>query len=396
MLPVQKHRLTMASDEILPDIVRAKRTAEERIPSTADENEIGGFTLQTVGGVYDSAFELYKRHFGTLALIVACVFIPTQVLLHAAGNLWLRPLLVQMNSDNPDPLAVMQVGLLGFLIGGPQYGVPGYLSLLTSCMASGPVAVAVANILVGRPLNIATAYKRAVPVFWRLFWTFNVMFVIYVLVFVLVLIALVLLLGVTSAFSRQLIAVGGPELGAAFVLLMIIVPYLASSALGTGLFAFAPPLIALEQLTVLGAIERNSRMLSRRQFWRVCLAITLLPIVIFGLQYLILQSASSVVQALKWPTWAEFVVNTGLSSLINFFFQPYWMIFVTLLYFDCRVRSEGLDVRYMIDNLPELDPYLDPNVALVPHASGASAPNRPSGPPTVSMPVSPQPGTEAT
>ena len=30
-------------------------------------------------------------------------------------------------------------------------------------MASGPVAVAVANILLGRPLNIAAAYRRALP-----------------------------------------------------------------------------------------------------------------------------------------------------------------------------------------------------------------------------------------
>jgi hypothetical protein len=387
----------MTSDEILPEIVRVGRAAEERIPSMADENEVGGFALQTVGGVFDSAFELYKRHFGTLALIVACVFIPTQVVLHAAGNLWVRPLLAQINGENSDPLVVLQVGLLGFLIGGPQYGIPGYLSLLTSFMASGAVAVAVANILVGRPLNVATAYKRAVPVFWRLFWTWNVMFVIYVLVFVLVLIALVLLLGIMSAFGKPLIAVGGPELGTAFVIFMILVPYLASTALGTALFAFAPPLIALEHLTVLGAIERNSRLLSRRQFWRVCLAVTLLPIVIFGLQFLILQSASSVVEALKWPTWAEFVVNTGLSSLINFFFQPYWMIFVTLLYFDCRVRSEGLDVRYMADNLPELDSFLDPNavVATAQHASGAPAPHTVPGPQAVPAPPLPQPGREA-
>ena len=352
----------MASDTIRESL--GARAEDERVPGHVDETNAEGFTLQTAGGVFDAAFDLYKRHFSTLALIVACVFIPTQVFLHAASNMWLRPLAVQINGANPDPFVVLQVSMLAFFIGVPQVGFPGYFSLLTSFMASGPVAVAVANILVGRPLSVGTAYRRAVPVFWRLFWMWNLLFVLFLLVFVVVFIGLflglmVIILSLTAA-GLNANAIGAQELGVGFLILMIIIPYLTSCALGAVLFAFAPPLIGLENLTVIGAVERNGSLVSRKLFWRVCLAVTLLPIVTFGLQMLILGSASSVIEAVKWPAWAEFVANTGLSSLISFFFQPYWMIFLTLLYFDCRVRREGLDVRYLADNLPELDTFLAP------------------------------------
>jgi len=362
------------------------QTQREAVPSAMparvrvviDEAEPGplGFRLQTLGGVFDAAFELYKQNFTTIAFIVACVFIPTQVLLHAAGNLWMKPLMAHTNPDNPDFLSGFAIGCLGLLIGAPQYGVPGYLSLLTSFMASGPVAVAIANVLIGRPLSVAAAYQRAVPIFWRLIWTWTLFFLTYVLVLVLTLVVLVIVAGIAASTPglQGLFAAGGAEVGIAIVIIMAIVPYVISCLVGTALFAFAPPLIALENLTVMGAVERNSRLVSKGVFWRTCLTISLLPILVFGLQYLMLLSASSVVEAFKWPSWAYFVVNTGLSSIVSFFFQPYWMVLITLMYFDCRVRREGLDVRFMTDNLASLDEYLDPSPPAADAAEQNAAP----------------------
>ena len=284
--------------------------------------------------------------------------------------------------------------MLGALIGDPKTGVPGYLSLLSSFMASGPIAVAVANILVGRPLTVATAYRRAVPVFWRLFWTCNLLFILFFLVALAAIVGLAIVLGlVIMAVTGSGVnpnAIGVQQISFGFLILMIVVPYLAGCALATALFAFAPPLIALENLTVVEAVERNCRLVSRKQFWRIYLGITLLPIVIFGLLFLILMSASSVVQALKWPAWSEFVINTGLSSVISFFFQPYWMIFITLLYFDCRVRKEGIDVRYMADNLSELDPLLaTPDVGAHSAPAAHELARAPAGPTGFTLPPLP-------
>jgi hypothetical protein len=376
--------VTMTSDT-LPAAAgpssQVHQLAETEVP------EAPGFTLQTIGGIFDEAFDLYKRRFGTLALIVACVFIPTQVLLHAAGNLWLRPLSAATDMANPDPLVLVETAILGLLIGAPQSGVPGYISLLTSFMASGPIAVAVASILAGKPISVGSAYRRAVPVFWRLFWMWNLLCLLIFLTFAVVFIGLcvlfVMLVALLTMNGINANAIGGPEVGAAILFLSIAIPYLSSCALASVLFGFAPPLIGLENLTVMGAVERNTRLVPRSLYWRVYLSLTLLPIVTCGLQIAILASASSVVAALKWPAWSDFVVNTSLASLISFFFQPYWMIFVTLLYFDCRVRREGIDVRYMADNLPELDPYLDPANPLAPgsQSDGLAAAPRSSAAP---------------
>ena len=382
--------MTIATESVQNAPARV-RSEENSATAEVTDVEMPGFTVQTVSGIFDSAFDLYKRHFATLALIVACVFIPTQVILHAAGNLWLKPLMAHINSANPDPLAAVQVGALAFVTGAPQFGLPGYLSLLTSFMASGPVAVAVAYILVGRPLTVASAYRRAVPIFWRLFAIWNLLFVLFVLTFVIVVIGLslgltLIILGLT-ALSISPNAFGSPEMGVTFTILMIVLPYIASCILATMLFALTPPLIGLENLSVMSAVERNSRLVGKKHFWRVCLTVTMLPIVTFSLQVLILASASSVVQVLQWPAWAEFVIGIGLSSLISFFFQPYWMIFITLLYFDLRVRKEGLDVRYLADNLTGLDLYLGPHGADEPAAQSAPGATPPPLPP--SLPNSP-------
>ena len=175
----REHVVTMATDTLLEST--GALPSKTGLHDATEETETIGFTEQSVGGIFDSAFDLYKRNFGTLALIVACVFVPTQVLLHAAGNLWLRPLMAQFNRANPEFFSTLQIFLLGTLIGAPQAGLPGYISLLTSFMAGGPVAVAVANILVGRPLTVGGAYRRAVPVFWRLFWTWNLLFLVFFL-----------------------------------------------------------------------------------------------------------------------------------------------------------------------------------------------------------------------
>ena len=255
-------------------------------------------------------------------MIVAFVFIPTQVVLHAAANLWLKPLIAQVNSADADPMLGFQIGMIGIIIGAPQYGVPGFISLITSFMVSGPVAVAVANILVGRPLSVAAAYRRGVPVFWRLF-------AIWILLFLIFFLTSFTMLFMLSFFLAAVGGTGIPELIMGSVIVMIIGAYLTSCAVSTALFAFAPPLVALENLSVLAAVDRNVRLVHRKHFWRTCLTVTMMPIVTFGLQILILFSSTSLVGALKWPAWAEFVMGTGLSSLISFFFQPYWMIFLS-------------------------------------------------------------------
>jgi hypothetical protein len=49
-----------------------------------------------MSAVFDEAFDLYKQHFFLLALIVATLYIPTQIILHGLETQWLRPLLTRL------------------------------------------------------------------------------------------------------------------------------------------------------------------------------------------------------------------------------------------------------------------------------------------------------------
>ncbi|HLJ56441.1 MAG TPA: hypothetical protein VKT77_15490 [Chthonomonadaceae bacterium] len=371
--------------ETFPETRAAPRRAEsiDAITGVAVEDSAPGLETYSFSGAFDAAFDLYKRHFGVLALIVAYVFIPTQVILYAAGNVWFKPLAAHYNVNSPDGGLMFQLFWIGSLLGSPGNGVPGYLSLMTSFMVSGPVSIAVGNILIGRPTRVSGAYRRATPVLRRLFLVWMLLGLVMVVTVFMTAGVLAFAIGLIAAFGAM--AVSTPEISTALAIGMVIVTYFVCSLVCAFFFAFSPPLIALENLTVLGSVERNFRLMRGRNFWRIVLSIALLPIVTFGLQVLTLISASAMVATLHWPPWTEFVINTGLSSLIAFFFQPYWMIFLTLLYFDARVRQEGLDLRYMADNLPELDPLLAPPPPA--HGAAAEAAGMPPPFPTAAPPV---------
>src|SRR5579871_5031489 len=123
-----------------------------RPASVVEEKSLPLLLPQSLGKLFDAAFDLYKSHFAVLALIVALVFIPTQIALHAASNLWVTPLSHQIRSDSQDQDFALQLGvaLLRMLIGSPENGVPGILTLLISFLISGPVSLAVADIVLGR------------------------------------------------------------------------------------------------------------------------------------------------------------------------------------------------------------------------------------------------------
>ena len=93
---------------------------------------LSSLTPRSLSGVFDESFELYKRNFGVLALIVALVYIPTQILVYAVSNLVLRPTAAQSASSDADFTSAFMTVILSFMIGSPQEGLPGYLPLLLS------------------------------------------------------------------------------------------------------------------------------------------------------------------------------------------------------------------------------------------------------------------------
>jgi hypothetical protein len=332
---------------------------------------------RTLGGIFDEAFDLYKRHFLTIALLVAIVFIPLQIGLHAASDIWLKPLQKhlqgQTNFDNNIGEA-FTFGTATLFVGDPQQGIPGLLQILVLILISGPVTLAVSEIYAGRQITTRQAYRRAAPMMGRLLGAW-------------LLVALILLSAgffsvsiVSIVFALTFANLAGvlPEITVVgIVVAMIVIPYLICCAIMAYSFLFTTPLMVIEGLPFSFATTRNARLAGRGRFLRVWGATVFLPLVVVGLRSLILFSVAMALAAVRLPPFVAFLTHTALASLIYFFFEPYWMIVITLLYYDCRYRREGYDVNLMTDSALPLPAH-------VPVAPPGSPPITPAAPPLAS------------
>lgn len=311
---------------------------------------------QSLGRLFDEAFDLYKTHFAVLALIVALIFIPTHIGLHAVENLWLTPLSNQIRADGGDDniFPVMGTALLGMLTGSPGNGVPGLLSLLISFMVSGPVALAVSDIIQGRTVTVRSAYRKSGQIMWRLLWGWMLIALGFICVTAVCMIVLVMLLGFLMMMLQSIGLMqtgGGEEIAVFFMILVVICPYVCGCLMTAYFFAFMAPLVALEGLSVKNVLSRNSQLIGKKIFWRTSAAITFLPLVTLGLQFLTMWGFTSLMEMMKPPPWLNFLSSATIACILSCFFQPYWMIFLTMLYFDARMRREGLDIRMLADRV---------------------------------------------
>jgi hypothetical protein len=321
------------------------------------ENRAVSQLPQTLGGVFDEAFDLYKRHFSTLAMIVAIALIPTQILLHTIVAIWLRPLAHSLSGPNPDVdlLLLMRFGY--FLTGDPREGYPGLISLVLPILISGPMSVAVSDIYLRKTPSAWDAYRRARPFLPRLLGGYILIGLAFIAVTAVSFLVLSMVMGVLATVVSWL---GAEEIGIVFVILMILGPYLLGCALVARDFAFTTPILVLEGAPLSFLSSRNKQLVGPTRFRRTWGALVFLPIVTFGLQFLILQAIVMTLHSFAVPALLQFIVETALGTATAFFFQPFWMIFITLLYYDYRVRREGFDLRVLSLGMPILEPIDEP------------------------------------
>jgi membrane-anchored glycerophosphoryl diester phosphodiesterase (GDPDase) len=141
---------------------------------------------------------------------------------------------------------------------------------------------------------------------------------------------------VRQALSRApqvLIAALLRFLAMAVAFLVLFLPVLYVVAL---LFAVTP-IIILEQGSVWGAMRRSAA-LSRGRKWHILNTLGLVAII-----YYMLVIGFSVVGTIA----GNFVVATIVSAVVTVVVYPVVAIAETLLYYDARIQSEGLDIELM-------------------------------------------------
>jgi hypothetical protein len=299
----------------------------------------------SIGDILDRAVWLYRKNFITLIGIVALVNVPLlllQILVTTllsplsalpGGNSFINPSFI---SPTPDLRAtiIYEVAILALAI----------ISALATVFEVAALTVIVSERYLGRTVTIWQAYRRAFERWLSLLIAAFVIGVVNVILILLWLGPLVVLgiLGPTLGGSTTVASLAA--LGSLCACIGFI-PAVAVFAFLNVKWAFTSQTIMLENQNSTGAMRRSWNLV-RGSFWRlfICFsAVVLFLYTVFYFPALPFQFLTFVI--LPFSPLAYSVVNILLSSLIQALLLPLGIATLTLLYYDLRIRREGLDLE---------------------------------------------------
>ena len=264
-----------------------------------------------IGEILDAGIKLFMRHWRTLVLCVACLILPVQIL----------SVLITA-SIAPEQLDIT-TSESGVEEGEEAAFIVGQLIVLVLTVVSVLLATAACF------KAVADAYLGTEPD-WRRSLRFGAR-------------RLAALVG--------LAIVGGLLLLIAFILLVIPAIWLGVA------ISVAVPALLLERIGPLAAVRRSMRLV-RGRWWSTAgaLVVGYLMITILGLiaQYTVMLVPALLTDGNNLAIALGAVVGGTLGAAIT---TPYSAAIVTLLYFDLRVRKEGLDLQLIAEGTgAERDP----------------------------------------
>lgn len=298
------------------------------------------------GDLIDRAVRLYRRHFLTLIRIAA-----PPILISAAGGVMMSVSWREVNVTGSESFLALYVLLL---IAGIFLWFGGMI--LNVVVMGGATRNLVTHLLWDEPVTARTTYANARMRFWGLLVstfivgiiisiTFFIVFYVWLMIFSIVAIGIVVLglpswlsalLGVISAFVITL--------GALWLFFLI-----------AGRFAYVPQVMLVEGKGVFEAIGRsatlasgNVKRLMAMVFFSIfatysALMILIVPLGWYG--YLNGIDPSPFSSATQ-PAWYAISYQV-LGQLSSILLSPVWMLGLSLLYVDERVRHEGYDIELM-------------------------------------------------
>ena len=279
-----------------------------------------------LGQILDQAIRLYRRNFLKFIGIFAVVQVPVTLLtiiVSAQTSQNLMQYFLQASEQStfdeafwPRYIGGVSLALLLSLVG----------FVLIQVFGAGALTQAITDNLLGKPVNILNAYDRIGSVWLRLLVT--------ALVFGLVYVGAVLWTIIVPCVGW----LTGPSLLA--FLTMVIGPLLT-------------PIVILEGKTS-GQAIRRAWDLARRRFWPlVGFALVLAifaqfmvtgPVVLA--RSLILAMLGPAVDLENLPVWQS-IIESIVALFTNLLYSPLQLSAVTLMYYDLRVRNEGLDLALL-------------------------------------------------
>ncbi len=270
----------------------------ERVDASAGDARTGPLPLHpmSLGDLLDGSFRLYRANFRELAIALGLLALPAMVL----AVLTAKPGLLVSVWYEPDSLATLQDPLAS----------RGWLALLfttiTGPLASGACAVVAIHSFLGQPVTwreaLGTAFRR---------WP-------------------ALLVAQVIVHAAEAVAVVGLCVG----------PILAMA-----LFVPVTPIVIGEKAGPIRAVSRSLKLV-RGRYWPILGAALLSGLAIATATNLLTLAPSAIAAAVPigWLAGVGQAVATLATALIQ---RPLTVMFATLVYFDTRIRFEGLDLQLL-------------------------------------------------
>ncbi|HEY0080830.1 MAG TPA: hypothetical protein VGB73_19665 [Pyrinomonadaceae bacterium] len=341
------------------------------------------------GDLIDRTVRLYRQHF--LALIRASA--PPVIVSAAGAVLWVIGVRAISVTESGGLLALYvlsaAVGLLLIAVGHMMHLV----------IMGGATYTLVRHLLWNEPVTTKAIFRIVRARFWKLLWSALVvalwlLVATGVAVFAWYLVLLVVIIGIVASIGlapQSLLAWVAAAIGILFVLASM-AGALWLFFLMAGRAAYVPQVLLVEGTGVFAAIGRSAQ-LARGNIRRLmamflfttfatysALMLLLIPLGWYGYLNGIDPFGLS---ATEWPMWYA-IGRQVLTQSSTILLTPVWMLGLSLLYVDERVRHEGYDIELMaariFGEMPELPAgYLSPlapAIAAAPQTS-TDAPTRP-------------------
>jgi hypothetical protein len=334
------------------------------------------------GDLIDRAVRLYRRHLSTLIRIAA-----PPVIVSAIGSVLFG---IAFRAIFVTPSGSMLLGYFLLLFFGGTVVVSGYIFSLI--VMGGAARNLVAHLLWNEPVSMRATYDAVRSRFWgllgatliMLLWVWISLMVAgfgWYMVVIIVAVGAVVFAQIAPVWVSVVVGAIGGIAGTvvAFWLFFFFV----------GRVAYVPQVMLVEGKGVFASLGRSfslargnvRRLMAMSTFvffaFYSALMILLIPLGWYGY---INGVDPSPWNAAEWPAW--YAIGNGiLEPLIRILLAPIWILGLSLMYVDERVRHEGYDIELMASR--QLGPMPDLNV-ISPYAPAISVDPRTLPPPPLS------------
>jgi hypothetical protein len=309
------------------------------------------------GDLIDRAVRLYRRHFMTLLRIAAPPVLVSAIGWVLMGIGW-RELFLTANDAS---LAIyVLIETIGFFL-----GISGIL--LTGIVLGGATRNLVAHLLWNEPVSVRTTYRnvraRFMPLLGATILVGLLFFCFGGLAFVVL--YMVLLFTGLAMFAFAQVTWWLAAIAGVFGSLLAMAVALWVFFFLAGRFAYVPQAMMVEGKGVFDAISRstqlasgNVRRLAAMTIFTTFATYSTLMILLVPLGWYGYLNGINLWNSEHWPAWYTISYSVLLQSS-SILLTPVWLLGLSLLYVDERVRHEGYDIELMasrqLGEMPRLE-----------------------------------------